>query len=209
MNAPQTTKLAAVGVWVSAFLVAAPLLAGAQDAPQPQRVRGKVASINAGEMVVKLKTGTPITIKLAPTWRVAALKTVTLDAIKPGSFIGTTTIERPDGTGRSLEVHVFPPGVKMGAGHYAWDLRPHSMMTNGDVGKVVTGPKGNTVEVSYPGGTHTVLVPPSAKIVEIGAGDRAMVKPGVGVFVIAAKQPDGSLAADNVLVGENGAPPPM
>jgi hypothetical protein len=56
---------------------------------------------------------------------------------------------------------------------------------------------------------HTVLVPPSAKIVEIGGGDRTMVKPGVSVFVIAAKQPDGTLAADNVLVGENGAPPPM
>jgi hypothetical protein len=202
-------KLASLGVLVSACLAAAPLLASAQEAPQPQRVRGKVASITADAMVVKLKTGTPITVKLSPTWQVAALKTVSLDAIKPGSFIGTTTIERPDGTGRSLEVHVFPPGVKMGAGHYAWDLKPHSMMTNGDVGKVVTGPKGNTVEVSYPGGTHTVLVPPSAKIVEIGAGDRTMVKPGVGVFVIAAKQADGTLSADNVLVGENGAPPPM
>jgi hypothetical protein len=208
MTAPRNAILA-MGAVLSVVLAAAPLVAAAQEAAQPQRVRGKVASLSADTMVVKLKTGTPITIKLAPTWRVAALKTVTLDAIKPGSFIGTTTIERPDGTGRSLEVHVFPPGVKMGAGHYAWDLRPHSMMTNGDVGKVVTGPKGNTVEVSYPGGMHTVLVPPSAKIVEIGAGDRTMVKPGVSVFVIAAKQPDGTLAADNILVGENGAPPPM
>jgi hypothetical protein len=205
----RRNTILAMGAVLSAALAAASVLAVAQDAPQPQRVRGKVASITADTMVVKLKTGTPITIKLAPTWRVAALKTVTLDAIKPGSFIGTTTIERPDGTGRSLEVHVFPPGVKMGAGHYAWDLRPHSMMTNGDVGKVVTGAKGNTVEVSYPGGTHTVLVPPSAKIVEIGGGDRTMVKPGVGVFVIAAKQPDGTLSADNILVGENGAAPPM
>lgn len=137
------------------------------------------------------------------------MKNVTMDAIKPGSFIGTTTIERKDGTGRSLEVHVFPPGVKMGAGHYAWDLRPHSMMTNGDVGKVVTGAKGNTIEVSYPGGMHTVLVPPTAKIVETGPGDRAMVKPGVSVFVMAMKRPDGALAAASVVVGEKGAPPPM
>jgi hypothetical protein len=208
MAAPRKSTLAA-GVLLSAALSVAPLLAVAQDAPQPQRVRGKVTSLTADTMVVKLKTGTPITVKLAPTWRVAALKTVTLAAIQPGSFIGTTTIERPDGVGRSLEVHVFPPGVKMGAGHYAWDLRPHSMMTNGDVGKVVTGPKGNTIQVSYPGGEHTVLVPPSAKIVEMGAGDRTMVKPGVSVFVVAQKQPDGTLAADTVVVGEKGAPPPM
>ncbi len=208
MTATRKTTMA-MGALLS-VLVAAPLLAAAQDAaPQPQRVRGKVTSITADTMVVKLKTGTPITVKLAPTWRVAALKNVTLAAIQPGSFIGTTTIENPDGTGRSLEVHVFPPGVKMGAGHYDWDLRPHSMMTNGDVGKVVTGPKGDTIEVSYPGGTHTVLVPPSAKIVQMGTGDRTMVKPGVSVFVVAAKQADGTLSASTVVVGEKGEPPPM
>jgi hypothetical protein len=208
MTATRKTTMA-MGALFSAVLAAAPLLAAAQDAPQPQRVRGKVTSLTADTMVVKLKTGTPITIKLAPTWRVAALRNVPLAAIQPGSFIGTTTIEKPDGTGRSLEVHVFPPGVKMGAGHYDWDLRPHSMMTNGDVGKVVTGPKGNTVEVSYPGGEHTVLVPPSAKIVQMGPGDKTMVKPGVSVFVIAQKQADGTLAADTVVVGEKGEPPPM
>ena len=208
MTTLRKTSLA-LGALLSAALAAAPLLAAAQNAPQPQRVRGKVASLTTDTMVVKLKTGTPITVKLGPTWRVAALKNVTLAAIQPGSFIGTTTIEKPDGTGRSLEVHVFPPGVKMGAGHYDWDLKPHSMMTNGDVGKVVTGPKGNTVEVSYPGGTHTVLVPPSAKIVQMGAGDRTMVKPGVSVFVVAQKQADGTLAADTVVVGEKGEPPPM
>jgi hypothetical protein len=168
-----------------------------------------VTSLTADSMVVKLRSGTPITVKLAPSWTVAAMKTVDMSAIKPGSFIGTTTVEKKDGSGRSLEVHVFPPGVKMGAGHYDWDLRPHSMMTNGDVGKVVTGAKGNTIEVSYPGGTHTVLVPPSAKVVEMGPGDRAMVKTGVSVFVIAAKGADGNLATNTVVVGERGAPPPM
>ena len=158
----------ALAALVSVSVLASALPAAAQEALQ--HVRGKVASITADTLVVKLKSGTPMTIKLAPTWSVAAMKNVTMDAIKPGSFIGTTTIERKDGTGRSLEVHVFPPGVKMGAGHYAWDLRPHSMMTNGDVGKVVAGAKGNTIEVSYPGGMHTVLVPPTAKIVETGPG---------------------------------------
>jgi hypothetical protein len=190
-----------------ALALAAAGTAVAQDAPQ--HVRGKVASIGADAVTVKLKTGTPVTVKLAPTWTVAAMKTVDMSAIKPGSFIGTTTIEKKDGTGRSLEVHVFPPGVKMGAGHYDWDLKPHSMMTNGDVGKVVTGAKGNTVEVAYPGGTHTVVVPPSAKVVQMGPGERSMVKPGVSVFIIAAKGSDGKLTTNTVVVGEKGAPPPM
>ena len=199
-------KAAALATAMAAAL-AAPALAVGQDAPQ--HVRGKVVSITGDTLVVKLKSGTPITVKLAPTWNVAEMKTVDMSAIKPGSFIGTTTVEKKDGTGRSLEVHVFPPGLKMGAGHYGWDLKPHSMMTNGDVGKVVTSPKGNTIEVSYPGGSHTVLVPPSAKVVQMGPGDRSMVKAGAGVFIIAAKGGDGVLTTGSVVVGEKGEPPPM
>ena len=204
----SSTRSAALGVALTAALVAASPVAVAQETQQ-QHVRGVVTSLTADSAVVKLKSGTLITLKLAPTWHVAALKTVDMSAITPGSFIGTTTIEKKDGTGRSLEVHVFPPGVKMGAGHYDWDLRPHSMMTNGDVGKVVAGAKGDTIEVSYPGGTHTVVVPPSAKIVEMGPGDRAMIKPGVHVFTVAANGTDGTLATDTLVVGEKGAPPPM
>ena len=184
---------------------AAPLLA--QEATQ--HIRGKIASISNGEIIVRTRKGVDMTIRMAPNFRVAAMKKVDMTAIVPGSFIGTTTVELPDGTGRSLEVHVFPPGVKMGAGHYPWDLKPGSMMTNGDVGKVVAGAKGNTIEVAYPGGTHTVLVPAKAPVVETVPGQPAMLKPGVAVFLIAAKQPDGTLAADAVLVGEKGAPPPM
>jgi hypothetical protein len=202
------TRVAWAGLSVLSLLgsaLAAPAMA--QDAQR--HVRGKVASITADTLVVKTHKGVLLTVKLAPTWRVAAMKTVDLSAIQPGSFIGTTTVELPDGTGRSLEVHVFPPGVKMGAGHYPWDLKPGSMMTNGDVGKVVGSPKGATIEVSYPGGTHTILVPPKAPVVETVPGVRAMVKPGVSVFMIAMTAPDGALAGDTVLVGEKGAPPPM
>ena len=192
---------------VAATLAFSPGALQAQDAPH--HIRGKIASVSPGKIVVTTRKGQAMTVNMAPNFRVAAMKKVSMEAIVPGSFIGTTTMELPDGTGRSLEVHVFPPGVKMGAGHYPWDLKPGSMMTNGDVGKVVAGAKGNTIEVAYPGGTHTILVPPKAPVVETVPGQLAMLKPGVAVFLIAAKQPDGSLAADAVLVGEKGAPPPM
>jgi hypothetical protein len=201
------SKTILVGLTAAGLAV---MWAGALQAQQAaQHIRGKIASVSASQIVVKTRKGLEMTIKMAPNFRVVAMKKVDMTAIVPGSFIGTTTVELPDGTGRSLEVHVFPPGVKMGAGHYPWDLKPGSMMTNGDVGKVVAGAKGNTIEVAYPGGTHTVLVPPNAPVVETVPGQVAMLKPGVAVFLIAAKLPDGSLATDAVLVGEKGAPPPM
>lgn len=194
-------------VLIATVMVATAGFAAAQTGPQ--NLRGKVKSLTGTALVIQPKSGKPITINLAPAWGVTAMKAVAVDAIQPGSFIGTTTVERPDGTGRSLEVHVFPPGVKIGQGHYPWDLKPHSMMTNGDVGKVVAGKKGRTIDVAYPGGTHTIVVPNNVPVVTIAGGDRAMIKPGVQVFIMSTKAADGSLAADRILVGDNGAAPPM
>ena len=177
-------------------------------APAPH-IRGVIKSITADTVTVRPQHGKPVAITLTSAWGVTVFKAVDVSAIQAGSFIGTTTVEREGRPGRSLEVHVFPPGVKMGQGHYPWDLKPHSMMTNGDVGKVATGPKGRTIEVSYPGGMHTVVVPANVPVVQITLGTRAMVKPGMQVFIIPAKGADGALVADRIAIGENGAAPPM
>ena len=177
--------------------------------PAPNNIRGKVVSLTADKLVVKPKHGARITIKLSPDWAVVVMKPVDVGAIQPGSFIGTTEIETPDGAGRSLEVHVFPPGVKIGEGHYPWDLKPGSMMTNGTVGQVIEGAKGRMLEVAYPGATRHILVPPNVPVVATAPGARSLLAPGVSVFILPGKTPDGALAANRVLVGVNGAAPPM
>jgi len=180
--------------------------------PAPMVVRGIVLSLSQNVLTVKPeKGGGAEKVTLAPTWTVAVMKPVAIDAIQPGSFIGTTEMPRKDGTGRSLEVHVFPPGVKMGEGHYGWDLKPGSMMTNGTVGKVVSGKRGSReLDVAYNGtGLRHITVPANVPVVQITGGARDQIKPGVPVFMVVRKNPDGSLAAGSVSIGENGAKPPM
>ena len=101
------------------------------------------------------RDGKTVNVNLAPNWAVAVLKPIPVDQIQPGSFIGTTEMPQPDGTGLSVEVHVFPPGVKMGEGHYPWDLEPGAMMTNGTVGTVAAVSGGRALDVSYPPGRAT------------------------------------------------------
>ena len=185
------------------------LSAKAQAPAAPNNIRGKVVEVTADRVVIKPKHGARIPIKLTADWAVVVMKPVDVTTIQPGSFIGTTEVEKPDGTGRSLEVHVFPPGVKIGEGHYPWDLKPGSMMTNGTVGQVIEGPKGRMLEVAYPGATRHVLVPPNVPVVATAPGARSMLTPGVAVFVLPAKTTDGALVASRVLIGVNGAPPPM
>ncbi|MBW8815596.1 MAG: hypothetical protein JF588_19430 [Caulobacterales bacterium] len=187
------------------------LAAGAAQAQPPAAgpmvVRGVVTALDETSITVKGDKGLQ-KVGLAPTWGVAVLKPVEPDAIQAGSFIGTAEMPQKDGTGKSLEVHVFPPGVKMGEGHYGWDLKPGSMMTNGTVGKVVAGKKGSRqLEVSYTYGTRTITVPAKVPIVQITGGARTLVKPGVPVFMVVQKGADGQLMAGNVSVGENGAKP--
>jgi hypothetical protein len=181
-------------------------------AAAPTVVRGTVLSLSGDRLSVKPERGGPSeTVALAPSWTVAVMKPVAIDAIRPGSFIGTAEMPTGEGAGRSLEVHVFPPGVKMGEGHYDWDLKPGSMMTNGTVGKVVAGKKGSReLDVAYNGsGLRHITVPAKVPVVQITGGTRDEIKPGVPVFLVARKGADGKLTAGSVSIGEHGARPPM
>ena len=188
------------------LLVAAPALT--QTAPLI--VRGVVTVAKSDSLTVKGKDGKMTTIGLTPAWSVSVMKPITMAAIQPGSFIGTAEMPQKDGRGKSLEVHVFPPGVKMGEGHYGWDLKKGSMMTNGTVGQVVAGKKGSRqLEVSYSYGKRMINVPKNVPIVQITGGTRAQVKPGIPVFMVVQKAASGQLMAGSVSIGENGAKPAM
>jgi hypothetical protein len=183
--------------------------AWAQTPAAPSVVRGTVTAMDASSLTVKGAKGST-KVALTPNWSVAVMKAVEPEAIQPGSFIGTAEMPQKDGTGKSLEVHVFPPGVKMGEGHYGWDKKPGSMMTNGTVGTVVAGKKGSRqLEVNYTYGKRTITVPKNVPIVQITGGTRALVKPGIPVFMVVQKGAGGQLTAGSVSIGENGKAPPM
>jgi hypothetical protein len=204
----HTSFLAAAAL---SLVVAGAALAQTPAAPAfaPKILRGDIVSLAADKITLKTREGKRVEVALTKSWSVSLTKAVTAAEILPGSFIGTTNMPESEGVGRSLEVHVFPPGVKMGEGHYGWDLKPGSMMTNGTVGKVVSGAKGRELDVSYSSGVRHIVVPPGTPIVQITPADRALAQPGTKVFVVAGSTASGGLITNSVVVGENGAAPPM
>ena len=207
MNKIAAAALAALTLTATAALAQPP--ATPATPPTPTVVRGTVTAMTDTSLTVKTDKG-PQVVGLTPAWSVAVMKAVAVDAIQPGSFIGTSEMPNKDGSsGKSLEVHVFPPGVKMGEGHYGWDLKPGSMMTNGTVGAVVAGKKGSReLDVSYTYGQRHIVVPAKVPVVQITPGKREMLKVGTPVFMVVGKTPNG-LVAGSVSIGENGAKPPM
>ena len=197
---------------LSAAFALSATVAFAQAPAAPTVVRGKVVALDGTALTIKPEKGANQVITLTPTWSVAVLKPVAIDAIQPGSFIGTAEMPKKDGTGgKSLEVHVFPPGVKMGEGHYGWDLKKGSMMTNGTVtGTVVAGKKGSReLDVEYSYGKRHITVPANVPVVQMSMGKREMIKPGLPVFLVVQKTPAGATMANAITIGENGAKPAM
>lgn len=182
------------------------------QAPLPtQRIRGDIVALDGLNLQVKSRTGETLAVKLADNYAVTAVVRIDVTAIKPGAFVGTATMPQPDGTQNALEVLVFPESMRgSNEGHYPWDLKPGSMMTNATVADAVAvGAGGRRMTLKYKDGEKTVLVPEDAPIVTFEPGDKAMLVPGAHIIVTAAKQPDGSLTAGRVAVGKNGLIPPM
>jgi hypothetical protein len=182
------------------------------QAPAPtQRIRGDVVAIDGLGLQVKSRSGETLAIKLADNYVVTAVVKIEVTAIKPGAFVGTASVPQPDGTLTSLEVLVLPESMRgSNEGHYPWDLKPGSMMTNATVSDVVSlGRGGRRMTLKYKDGEKSIVVPEDVPIVTFEPGDKSMLVPGAHVLLTATKQPDGSLTAARVAVGKNGLVPPM
>jgi hypothetical protein len=197
---------------IAALLIAAVSAVAVAQAPAnpPVRIRGTVEKIDGQILTIKANNGQSMTVKLADNFVVMGIAKASIADIGSGKFIGTTTVGERQGALVALEVHIFPENMRgTGEGHYDWDLRPESKMTNANVANVTTMGKDRVLTVQYKGGEKKVLVPENAVIVSFTPADKSELKPGAKVFVNSQRQPDGSLTAPRVNVGLKGQIPPM
>ncbi len=202
----RTLLARSLGMIGLAAILAAPL-AWAQEAPLV-RVRGTIERVDGPIYVVKARDGAEMKLTVADKPSIATLVKASLSDSKQGSFVGVTSMPQADGTMSALEVHIFPEAMRgTGEGHYPWDLRPQSTMTNANVEQVGTAVDGRTLTLKYKDGEKKIFVPADTPIVIYELGDQADLKPGAKVF--AAKQPDGTLQGRAWRVGRNGLAPPF
>ena len=197
---------------VAGLLIAAVSAVAIAQAPAnpPVRIRGTVEKIDGQMLTVKANNGQSMTVKMADNFVVMGIAKAGLDDIASGKFIGTTTVGERDGALVALEVHIFPENMRgTGEGHYDWDLRPASKMTNANVASMVSMGADRVLTVQYKGGEKKVLVPADAVVVSFTPTERSELKPGASIFVVSQRQPDGSLSAARVNVGLKGQVPPM
>jgi len=181
----------------------------ASAADDTVRIRGTIESVEGSVYVVKNRDGAELKLTVTDNPLFVAISPSTMADIKPGMFVGSAGMMQADGTQKAIEVHIFPESMRgTGEGHYDWDLKPQSKMTNANVEQTVAGVDGQLLSVKYKDGEKKLLVTPETVVVTYVPGNKDDLKPGTKIFVAAAKkQPDGTLQTPRITYGRNGAGP--
>src|SRR5258705_13428364 len=123
-----------------AMVVASSLYAIAQQPPSPSRVRGTIEGVDGDVLAVKSRSGEDVKLHMTGDMRVVGIAKFSLDDIKVGSFIGTTTAPGPDGEQKAVEEHAFPEDMRgTREGSWPFDLRPNSTMAKPTLAQTTAG----------------------------------------------------------------------
>jgi hypothetical protein len=155
------------------------LVACAALAQAPARIRGTIAAFDG--VVLSVQGGGQV--KVDDKTQIVFTSPLALADIKPGDFLGVTSMKAADGKLTAYEVRRFPQPLN--PGHRPFDGKDDQTMTNAAVSAVVvstgTGAGDRELVLVYDGGTQRVTVPPNASVSELVPGNRSQLVPGAAV----------------------------
>lgn len=154
------------------------LASGALHA-QPTRVRGTIAAFNGQVLSVTDARGAGAQVTVGEKTEIVFARPIALSEIKPGDFLGVTSMKQADGKLVAYEVRRFPQALN--PGHRPFDGRDDQTMTNATVGAVVQSASGRDLVLTYDGGAQHISVPQNASVSELVPGTRAQLVPGAPV----------------------------
>jgi hypothetical protein len=199
---------------LAATVALAGVSAGADSSP-PVHLRGEIDAVTASSFAFKPFDGPQTEVDWSKATRFASLKAAQLSDIKPGMFVGTAALPQPDGTLKALEIHIFPESMRgTGEGYRPFPQVKQGTMTNATITNMTassgtTSDGGKTLTLTYKDGHQTVTVPADAPIVLLGPGDASMLTAHAKASVTATKDAAGKLNATRILIGLDGATPPI
>jgi hypothetical protein len=211
--------------WTWTLMIAGAALAlGARlpadaDEQKPYRLRGTLESVESAKLTVNTREGEALDLTLNEDSRVMVVRPASIDDIKQGDYVGLTSIDA-GGKRVAISAHIFAEDLRGTAeGHGPWDLvKEPNTMTNATVAEIEEVGDQRELKVSYTQGegeqktegTQTIYVPDDLSVVKMEkASDRSVLKPGKRAFLVVRDDAGGSRTVLAVIVGEEGATPPM
>ncbi|HJV95008.1 MAG TPA: hypothetical protein VJ608_03180 [Albitalea sp.] len=173
-------------------------------------VRGEITAVSDTSIVIKARNGATTTVQLPEKFNVLDVSKTDLAAVAENSYIGVAAAPAAAGKVRALGVMVFPEGARgLNEGHFPWDLKQRSTMTNATVAKLLKKGNGAEVEVRWGDKTQTVVIDRSTVFGQFIPGQRSLLATGAKVLVFAAAPEGAAPVARAVMVGRDGFLPPI
>jgi hypothetical protein len=139
-----------------------------------ERVRGDISAVKGDFISVGNKQ-----IRVGDKTEIVYTQPILLGDIKPGDFLGVTSIKGPGGQLTAVEVRRFPKPLN--PGHRPFDGRDDQTMTNATVEAMVMASSGRELTMTYQGGAQKIVVPESASISTLVPGKRDQLVVGAPV----------------------------
>jgi hypothetical protein len=150
------------------------LFACAALAQAPQRIRGTIEGFDGSTLSV---AGSKI--RVTDKTEIVFAQPIALAELKPGDFLGVTSMKNTDGKLIAYEVRRFPKPVN--PGHRPFDGRDDQTMTNATVEAMMQSASGRELTMTYAGGSAKIVVPESASVSTLVPGTRDQLVVGAPV----------------------------
>jgi len=151
------------------------LLLASGFASAQERVRGTITAVKGDVVTVNDKQQ----VRLGEKTEIVFAQPIALAEIKPGDFLGVTSMKGPGGALTAVEVRRFPKPLN--PGHRPFDGRDDQTMTNATVEAMLQASSGRELTMTYQGGAQKIVVPESASISTLVPGNRAQLVVGAQV----------------------------
>ena len=163
------------------------------------RLQGAIETIDPQTVAIKTSDGKTSTLKVTPDTTVFVNQPSSLDQIKAGDYVASTTVKTEDGKMRSKELRIFPEALRgLGDGARPMDA-PNTTMINAGVSEVAAAPQGQLLKVKYKDGTAEFVVDAQTTVSAIVPADLNALKAGARVFLLATKDAGGTLVAKRII----------
>ena len=211
--------LGLLGAALAAVCLAHGAAAWAADG-EPYGIRGMLVGVDDKLLTVMNDDEETFEVVMAEDTGVFAVTPAKWSDIRPGQFVGITSVESGDQR-VALEVHIFAEDLRgTGEGHYPWDLtKDPNMMTNATVAEIEeVSPARRQLRLTYKEGEgesaaqgeQVITVPDFVDVVYLAKSeDPGLIAPERRVFLLVQDTEQGPPAAIAVAVGLEGAIPPM
>jgi hypothetical protein len=139
------------------------------------RVRGTITSVDEASFTVDGKTQ----VRIGEKTEIVFTQPIQLSEIKPGDFLGVTSVRQADGKLLAYDVRRFPKPLN--PGHRPFDGRDDQTMTNASVDAAVSAANGRELTMAYPGGAQKIVVPENAAVSQLVPGNKGQLVRGAPV----------------------------